>query len=99
MVVTSLAVSLEVMTSPPPETVAVLVRLEGAVPATLTVSVIAEKLEPAVSALLRVQGPNGWVQLHPVPDMAVPVRPAGRLSVTVTVPVVEAKPLLVTVIL
>ena len=36
------------------------------------------------------------VQVHPVPDMAVAVRPAGTVSTTVTVPVVAAVPLLLT---
>ena len=40
MVVGSFAVSFEVMNSPPPDTVAVLVTLDGAFVATLTVSVI-----------------------------------------------------------
>ncbi len=45
-----------------------------------------------------MQGPEGWVQVQPVPLMAVAVKPEGRTSVTVTIPVVEAKPLFVTVI-
>ena len=38
------------------------------------------------------------MQDQPVPDMDVAVRPLGKVSVTVTVPVVEADPLLLTVI-
>ncbi len=45
-----------------------------------------------------MHGPEGWVQVQPVPLMAVAVRPVGRVSVTVTVPLVETEPLLVTVI-
>ena len=41
IVVTSETTSLEVFASPPPETVTVLVTLEGAVPETLTVRVTA----------------------------------------------------------
>ena len=40
MIVLSFAVSLDVLVSPPPETVAVFVTGEGALPATFTVSVM-----------------------------------------------------------
>ena len=36
--------------------------------------------------------------VQPVPLIAVAVRPVGKVSVTVTVPLVDALPLLVTVI-
>ena len=38
------------------------------------------------------------VQLHPVPLMAVAVKPLGKVSVTVTVPLVGPEPMLLTVI-
>ena len=38
------------------------------------------------------------MQVQPVPDIEVAVRPVGSVSVTVTVPVVEAKPPLDTMI-
>ena len=71
-----------------------LVTLAGAVPATLTVSVIGRIARPAASTSLRVQVRAGCVQVQPVPAIAVAVNPAGSVSVTVTVPLVGAVPLL-----
>ena len=59
MVVGSLAESLLVLVSPPPETAAMLVTLEGALPATFTVRVIAGKPAPAAKLSVRVHGPDG----------------------------------------
>ena len=46
--------------------------------------------------MLRVQVRVPSTQLQPVPLIAVAVNPAGRVSVTVTMPLVVAKPELVT---
>src|SRR5207249_413059 len=54
---------------------------------------------PAPRASLRVHGPAGAVQDQPVPAIAVAVRPAGTVSVTVTAPLLAPSPLLCTVIL
>src|SRR5947209_400232 len=86
MFVESLAESLDVLDSPPPETVAVLVSGVPALEATLTVSVMGFMLEPEATVLVLVQVRVPNVQLQPVPDMEVAVSPEGRLSVTVTVP-------------
>ena len=53
---------------------------------------------PAAKTSERVHCSGLSVQLHPVPLMAVAVKPVGSVSVTVTAPLVEALPLLVTVI-
>src|SRR6266850_784622 len=101
--VRSLAVSSLVSISPPPETVTVLVTLAMLTPA-VTVSVITGKSAPDAIASVLVQvsvfGPvtGMLVQLQPVPLSAVAVNPAGRLSVTVVVPLVVAGPSLWTVI-
>jgi hypothetical protein len=97
IVVTSVATLLVVFVSPPPVTVAELVTLDGALPATLTVSVSAGYVLPAASAVLRVHVSEESVQLQAEPLSAVAVNPAGRLSVTVTTPLVDAVPLLRTV--
>src|SRR5947199_282217 len=98
IVVTSVAVSLAVLVSPPPETVAVLVCGDVALAATSTVRVIAGYEDPAANALLRVQESVARTQLQPVPAIPVAVKPAGSVSVTVTVPLVAAVPELVAVI-
>jgi hypothetical protein len=51
-------------------------------------------LELAATVLLLVQVRDDSKQLHPVPDIAVAVNPAGSVSITVTVPEVEDVPLL-----
>src|SRR6266576_5599863 len=100
--VRSLAVSSEVSISPPPETVTLLVTLAIFAPA-VTVSVITGKSAPlAITAVLvqvSVFGPvtGMLVQLQPDPLRAVAVKPLGRLSVTVVVPLVSAGPSLCTV--
>ena len=96
IVVGSVAVSLAVLVSPPPETVTELTT-ETALADTLTVSVMAGKLAPAASTVLLVQGPAGCVQTQFVPEMDVAVRPAGTVSDTETAAVVAAVPELVTV--
>src|SRR5436189_19161 len=98
MVVASLAESFPVLVSPPPDTEAELVTLAAALLATFTVKVIAGKLAPAASASLRVQVKVPSTQVHPLPAMAVAVRPAGKVSVTETAALVGAEPELVAVI-
>src|SRR5438552_2794442 len=77
MSVRSLAVSLAVLVSPPPDTVAMLVCGEVAAAPTFTVSVSAGYEALAARTSLRVQGPLGAVQLQPVPLIPLAVRPAG----------------------
>src|SRR5881397_1901219 len=101
MFVRSLSLLLTMLTSPPPDTVTLLVTLAGALLATVTVKVIVELL-PAAREVDRVQvsvaGPvaGSVAQLQFVPLIAVAVRPAGSVSVTVIVPLVAVPPLLVT---
>src|SRR5262249_45452016 len=99
IVVTSLAVLFAVLTSPPPETVAVLVNDGGAAGATFTVRVIGEYLAPAVRASLRVHLRFWPAMLHtqPAPAAAVGVSSAGRVSLTVTGLVVGPPPMFDTV--
>ena len=49
---------------------------------------------------MRVHGPDGCVQVHAAPEIAVAVRPGGSVSVTITVlpSVGPAPPALLTVI-
>src|SRR5262245_26338032 len=95
--VTSLAVLLAVLVSPPPDTVATLVSEPPASGATLTTTAICGHAAPGPSASWRVQLAPATVQVHPVPEMAVSVMPAGKVSVTVTAPAVGATPTLLTV--
>ena len=85
--------------SPPPLTLAEFVTLGAAAAPTPAVSVIA--LVPPLAAmdvaLVQVTSWPTAEQLHPTPVPETNVSPAGRLSVTVTVPAVAARPLLVTV--
>src|SRR5437773_11423507 len=106
MVVGSLSLLLAVLTSPPPDTVAVLVTLAGALLATLTVSVKVELLLTfrAVGRVhVSVAGPAaGSVLLQVQPEglgRDVAVRPTGSVSVIVIVPLVGLPPLLVTTML
>src|SRR5713101_2351223 len=92
MIVGSLAVSFVVLTSPPPETVTVLVRGLVADAATLTVTVMIGYVELPARTSLRVHVSVPRTQVHPVPAIWVAVSPAGRLSVTVTVPLVGLRP-------
>jgi hypothetical protein len=99
MVVGSFAVSLDVLVSPPPATVAKFMTLAGAVADTLTVSVIVGKAVLADSIVFVVQLSATTLQTQPEPLMAVAVSPAGKVSTRVTVPLVTAVPELVTVTL
>src|SRR5947208_13737090 len=74
MTVESLALLFSAVTSPPPETVAVLVTVAGALLATLTVMVRAGKNVVSARESERGQGPAGSGQDQPVPDTDV----AGR---------------------
>src|SRR2546430_4495545 len=97
--VRSVAVSFAVSTSPPPETVAVLVTELAADCATFTVIEIAgnDPLLATTSVLVHVAGCATIAHDHPVPDAAVGVSPAGSVSVTVVVPLVAVPPMLLTV--
>ena len=92
IVVGSLAV---VELEPPPEAVALFVTLDAAFAATSTVAVIVGYVPPTANASERVQfvAPHD----HPAPLIPVMVKPAGAESDTVTVPLVGAVPLLLTV--
>src|SRR5438552_1874114 len=97
IVVGLVAVSLAVLVSPPPDTVAELVCGDVAFAATFTVRVIAGYGDPAANASLRVQESVAKTQLQPVPAIPLAVRPAGSVSATVTVPLVAPVPEFVTV--
>ena len=99
IVVGSEAVSLPVLVSLPPETTTVLVTEGGALVDTLTVSVITGYDVPAARASERVHVKLPMEQAQPAPLMVVAVRPAGRESVRLTVPMVGPPPLLVTVMM
>src|SRR5438067_7091539 len=97
--VTSLALSLAVLISPPPETDAVFVRELAAACPTLTVIEIGGNDPPAATTLVLVQV-TVWAvipQDQPVPEAAVGVSPAGSVSVMVVVPLVALPPTLLTV--
>src|ERR1041385_2248509 len=95
MVVRSCATSFPVLTSPPPETVAVFVTLPGAPKGTSTVNVIGGyEAKPPDRKSTRVQVSVARVQVQPVPLMAVGLRPVGgNVSTTVTVPNVAKVPM------
>src|ERR1044071_1684323 len=83
--------------SPPPETVATLVTDGNAAAATTTLTVIAGALAPpAIDARVQVTvllPTTVLEQVQPVPvGSAATVKPAGRLSVTVTVALVLTVP-------
>src|SRR5262249_9775459 len=95
MFVGSLAVA---RTVPGVVTATMFVICGGAFGSTFTVRVIGAKLAPAASDADCVQVNVASAQHHPLPLIAVAVRPAGRVSTTVTVPDVAPGPLFVTVI-
>jgi len=75
--------------APPPDTVAELTGGDVALIATFTVTVIVGYLAPAAKTLSLVQVSVARVQFQFVPPpMAVAVRAAGKVSTTVTVPLV-----------
>src|ERR1051325_1632332 len=83
---------------PAPDTLSGIVTGVPFVAVTLPVTVIGGKLWPAASASLRVHVVVDSVQDQPVPLIAVPVNPVGG-STSVTVPLVAALPVFVTVML
>ncbi len=83
---------LPLLISPPPDTFAILVTVNGALFATSTVSTIGGQMAPPASASLRLQVSVPGVHVHPVPLIAVAVRAAGSVSITVTVPLVARAP-------
>src|SRR5205823_12912580 len=97
--VRSVAVSFAVFTSPPPETVAVLVTAFAADWPTFTVIEIAgnDPLLATTALLVQVTVCATIAHVQPAPDAAVGVSPAGSVSVTVVVPLVAVPPTLVTV--
>jgi hypothetical protein len=92
IVVGSVVESFAVLSSPPPETAAEFVTELDAPLATLTVTVIDGYEDPDASASERVQVSVPSVKLHPVPEIAVAVKPLGSVSVAVTVPLVGPGP-------
>jgi hypothetical protein len=84
------------LAAPPPLTATALLYTPMFVPLTLTVRVIAGREEPVASTVVVVQVKVPRTQFHPVPPIAVAVKPLGSVSVTVTVPEVEELPLLAT---
>jgi hypothetical protein len=92
IVVGSLAESLLVFSSPPPDTDAEFVTELDALLATSTVTVTAGYDDPDVSASERMHVKVPTVQLQPVPEIAVAIRPLGSVSVAVTVPLVGPGP-------
>ena len=74
------------VTELPPETLTLFTTGDAAVAATLTATRIAGQAAPAARTSAREQAFAAQVQ--PVPVMDVRVRPAGTVSVTVTVPLV-----------
>ena len=87
------------MVSPPPDTVAVFVTVAGALEATFTVKVIGGYEVPEVRTSDRKHvGFPPALHDHPLPLIVFTVRPAGRVSATVTVPDVDEAPTFWTVI-
>src|SRR5258708_30873499 len=94
----SVAVSLAVLISLPPEAVTELVTVAVvAVGGTVTVKVMAGKLDAAFRTSERVQVSVPRLQIHPVPLMAVATSGLGRVSTTVIVPFEFPPPILLTV--
>ena len=91
--------SFAVLTSPPPETVAVLVTELAPDCATFTVIEMTgnDPLLATTAVLVQVTVCATIPQVQPVPDAAVGVSPAGSVSVTVLVPLVAVPPTLLTV--
>src|SRR5438270_204217 len=75
---------------PPPETVTEFTSGDAAFAATVTLTVIAEYPAPAARLSVRVQ--VRLTHVHPAPVIEASVRPAGRVSATVTVPLVGPAP-------
>jgi hypothetical protein len=82
--------------APPPVTSAVFISGVDALAATETVRVMGSNELPIAKGSERVQVNVPSTQFQFAPLMAVAVRPVGSVSVTVTVPEVEAPPTLLT---
>src|SRR5262249_46609564 len=91
-VVGSIAVLFARFVSPPPETLATLVRLAAALAATFTVTVIGGNAAPDTKTSERVQVSVPKSVLQPEPLIAVAVNPTGNASVTVMEPLEAAGP-------
>jgi hypothetical protein len=89
---TATASSVSPTPTPPSNTVLVLITRGGASPATVTVTVMTEKLPPPTRPSLLVQLCNALSQLQPVPDIPVTVSPFDTVSVTVAAPVAVVRP-------
>jgi len=84
--------------APPPDTLAVFDTLDTAATPTLTVNVIVLVAVGAMGpAFVQVTVWPEAEQVQPVPVPTINVRPVGRVSVTVIVPLVEAVPTFFTV--
>src|SRR5712692_2629118 len=81
--------------APPPDTLAVFATLDTAATPTLAVHVI--RLVAMGPAFVQVTVWPEAEQVQPVPVPTMKVRPVGRVSVTVIVPLVEAVPTFFTV--
>src|SRR4029077_18410314 len=97
-VVGSFAVSFATLTSLPPETLAVLVTDTGAACRTVTVIVMAgwEAFDASASIRIQVTVCAATPQPQPVPVAVDGVKPAGSVSETVTAPLVDTGPMLLT---
>src|SRR5438552_960852 len=96
----SVAVLLAVFVSPPPDTIAVLIKDAAALAATLMEigrASCRERVESAVEGEQLTVWPTGAPQVQPVPLALVGVMPTGKVSLTVTVPEVGAVPTLLAV--
>jgi hypothetical protein len=92
IVVGSVATLVPISISSALESVTELVTLAAASAVTFTRTVMAGKLELAASESVRVQLSGERPHDQPVPEIDVAMRPAGRVSVTVTVPAVAEPP-------
>ena len=97
MIVLSVAVLFVASNSPPPDTVAVFTRGLVAFAATFTVTEMGKVWLPTGNDPTFVQVSVASVQVQLEPLIAVAVIPAGRVSVTVMVPLVAPPPVFFTV--
>jgi hypothetical protein len=88
--ITVVSVAVTGVIAPPPATLTEFTKGELAPDATFTVTAMGGKLDAAANTSDRVQVAELHVQ--PCPVIVARVRPAGRLSVTVTVPIVDPPP-------
>jgi hypothetical protein len=98
MIVGSLALLLPVFASPPPETLAVFVKLKAVDCVTVTGIVMLGKTAPAASTS-DLEHETSWplvVQVQPLPVAVPGVKPVGNVSVTVIGAIVAPSPLFAT---